>query len=978
MKRLIAAIAAAVLGISAQAGWKEGVNTDADGVRWNFRYDEEERVAYIQGAQYYGRTLRIPAKVSLGEVEYHVVLIEASAFSRFKDSLAATINNIVIPSSVAIIEQNAFEGCSSLTSLVIGSGVDEIDEEAFKDCFSLKEVTIPKNVTSLRARAFMGCTSLQDVNFDRKVGGTAGRFTRTDFYSIFANTPYLATANANDNFANAIDLGSAVSGKTSADNSIATLEDGEPDTAYSRSLWWKWTAPAGVTDVAFYSHQSGLLHEINVYTGTALGELEEVGETSYWRTGSQAIVGVSVEPGQTYYILVGDRHKNGRSICGRFELCWQAANGFAFLIEEGRLFGCVGRNCPLDLVIPNNVVVIDERAFSSEYYFGSENVRFVTIPESVGYIDVCAFYGCANMLTPLTIANCGLLGIEDAAFFGCESLGSADDIILPDTVRYVRDGDVFGGYGGDLTVHAPEAVQDMFKSGDWGAGFGNDTHLEVKYFRVPTEDYTTVLLNANLDDAWFVDGLWTVSFIAEDCGEPPHTYVDDDSFECTKITPKRGETAWRDAISRLPTDYSEQHYRFDGFWTARTGGTQVWDHNMKYVGGTAYWTSDGKWKYSGKELVVYGHWIDSSSQSLTIGGGKEAMSRAYSCEAKTAESFSVACNSSWTATASASWITIASGASGSGNGTVKYKLAENTGTSMRSGTIKVKCGSITRTCTITQDKPLLIGGKTSMSRTYEKTAQTDCYFSVTCSQSSWTAASTASWVTLQSGSSSGVGSGKIYYNVAANSGPQRTAKITVTSRGLSRVCTITQKAGGEATLTIGGGKTSMSRGYSCEAKTAESFSVACNGSWTATPSASWITIISGASGSGNGTVKYKLAENTGTSMRSGTIKVKCGSITRTCTITQDKPLLIGGKTSMSRTYAAAKQTGCYFTVTCSQTSWTAVSSASWVTLKTSGGTGTGTLTYDIAANTSSSSRTATIKVTSRGLTRTCTIKQNGK
>ena len=619
MKRLIAAIAAAVLGISAQAGWKEGVNIDADGVRWNFRYDEEERVAYLQGAQYYGRTLRIPAKVSVGEAEYPVVLIEASAFSRFKDSLAATINNIVIPSSVSIIEQNAFEGCRSLTNLVIGSGVDEIDEEAFKDCFSLKEVTIPKNVTSLRARAFMDCTSLQDVSFDRNAGGTAGRFASgTDFYSIFANTPYLATANANDNFANAIDLGSAVSGKTSADNSIATLEDGEPDTAYSRSLWWKWTAPAGVTDVAFYSHQSGLLHEINVYTGTALDELEEVGETSYWRTGSQAIVGVSVEPGQTYYILVGDGHKNGRSICGRFELCWQAANGFAFLIEEGRLFGCVGINCPFNLAIPNNVVLIDERAFSSEYYFGSENVRFVTIPESVGWIEVCAFYGCENMLSPLTIANCGLLGIEDGAFFGCASLGAADDIILPDTVRYVRDGDVFGGYGGDLTVHAPEAVQDMLESGDWGAGFGNDTHLEVKYFRVPTEDYTTVLLNANLDDAWFVDGLWDVSYCVKDYGEPYQTYVDDDWFECTKITPKRGETAWRDAISRLPTDYSEQHYRFDGFWTTKTGGTQVWDHNMKYVGGTAYWTSDGKWKYSGEELVVYAHWFDSTAYRVTF------------------------------------------------------------------------------------------------------------------------------------------------------------------------------------------------------------------------------------------------------------------------------------------------------------------------------------------------------------------------
>ena len=296
---------------------------------------------------------------------------------------------------------------------------------------------------------------------------------------------------------------------------------------------------------------------------------------------------------------------------------------------------------------------------------------------------------------------------------------------------------------------------------------------------------------------------------------------------------------------------------------------------------------------------------------------------------------------------------------------------------MRSGTIKVSCGTITRTCTITQDKPLLIGGKTEMARTYEKAAQTGCYFSVTCSQSSWTAVSSASWVTLKSGSASGTGSGKIYYNIAANSGAQRTATIKVTSRSLTRTCTITQKAGGAATLTIGGGKTSMSRGYSCEAKTGESFSVACNASWTATSSASWITITSGASGSGNGTIKYRLSENTGTSMRSGTIKVKSGTITRTCTITQDKPLLIGGKTSMARTYASAKQTGCNFTVTCSQTSWVAVSSASWVTLTTASGTGTAKLTYNVAANTSSSKRTAMIIVMSRGLSRVCTITQRG-
>jgi len=269
-----------------------------------------------------------------------------------------------------------------------------------------------------------------------------------------------------------------------------------------------------------------------------------------------------------------------------------------------------------------------------------------------------------------------------------------------------------------------------------------------------------------------------------------------------------------------------------------------------------------------------------------------------------------------------------------------------------------------------------------LSRTYENTKQSDCYFSVTCSQSPWTAVSSASWVTLTSDSKSGTGSGKVTYSIAANtSTSQRSATIKVTSRSLTRTCTITQKAGAEPTLTIGGGKTSMSRAYSCEPKTGESFSVACNGSWTATASASWITITTGSSGSGNGTIKYSLAENTGTSKREGTIKVRCGSITRTCTITQDKPLLIGGSTSMTRTYGAAEQMDCCFTITCSQSPWTAVSSASsWVMLHPDSKSGNGTykIYYDVAANTSTSQRTATIKVTSRGLTRTCTIKQKGK
>ena len=43
--------------------------------------------------------------------------------------------------------------------------------------------------------------------------------------------------------------------------------------------------------------------------------------------------------------------------------------------------------------------------------------------------------------------------------------------------------------------------------------------------------------------------------------------------------------------------------------------------------------------------------------------------------------------------------------------------------------------------------------------------------------------------------------------------------------------------------------------------------------WTATSNATWISITSGATGTGNGTVNYSVAANTGTSSRTGTLTI---------------------------------------------------------------------------------------------------------
>src|SRR5439155_167087 len=113
--------------------------------------------------------------------------------------------------------------------------------------------------------------------------------------------------------------------------------------------------------------------------------------------------------------------------------------------------------------------------------------------------------------------------------------------------------------------------------------------------------------------------------------------------------------------------------------------------------------------------------------------------------------------------------------------------------------------------------------------------------------------------------------------------------------------------------------------------------------WTATDSATWITITSGASGTGNGTVSYSVTANTSATPRTGT-------------------LTIAGQTFTVNQAGVA----CTFTLSptsVSPASGTSRSNATWITI-TSGstGTGNGTVGYSVAANTGTGTRTGTMTI----------------
>jgi hypothetical protein len=58
------------------------------------------------------------------------------------------------------------------------------------------------------------------------------------------------------------------------------------------------------------------------------------------------------------------------------------------------------------------------------------------------------------------------------------------------------------------------------------------------------------------------------------------------------------------------------------------------------------------------------------------------------------------------------------------------------------------------------------------------------------------------------------------------------------------------------------------------------------GGWVAASNAGWITVTSGSSGSGNGTITYDVAANTDTSQRAGTITIVGATFTVTFTVIQ--------------------------------------------------------------------------------------------
>ena len=311
-------------------------------------------------------------------------------------------------------------------------------------------------------------------------------------------------------------------------------------------------------------------------------------------------------------------------------------------------------------------------------------------------------------------------------------------------------------------------------------------------------------------------------------------------------------------------------------------------------------------------------------------------------------------NCSWSVSDTNDWIDILVG-SGTGSGVASYAVEANLDTVARTGLVVIAGQSFS----IVQAAGPCVYRISPVNRNHGSSAATNSIAVTASNNCPWSATTTNNWITLLAGAS-GSGTGLVSYAVAANGSPlERTGHVMVADQVLTL-----RQSGIVCSYSLS--PTNRNHGYGAATNT---FGVSTSGGcdWTATTTNDWLTILSGTSGSGNGTVTYTAVANPVPVGRTGQVQVA----DRVFTITQDPAPCLVSISPTTRTHGYSPATNSIALTTLEGCPWAVVNTSTWVTITSpANGTGSAAIDYTVAANTQPIERTALIQIANETFTLT--------
>jgi hypothetical protein len=298
----------------------------------------------------------------------------------------------------------------------------------------------------------------------------------------------------------------------------------------------------------------------------------------------------------------------------------------------------------------------------------------------------------------------------------------------------------------------------------------------------------------------------------------------------------------------------------------------------------------------------------------------------------------------WAVTSDVPWITIEGPSQRAGSGEVSITVDAGI-TQGRSGTITLAGETVTVeqvSCTAVPSITALAIGPPGGRLEVPVTAPDGC---------PWTARSDIPWITL-AGTGAARGNGTVLLDIAATSGPARTATISVAG-GNIRI---------EQTSGCAVGPTGTTGSFTAAGGVLEiPVHAAAGCTWTARSDASWISIAQGGEGSGPGSVVLHVAASDGPA-RSAVVMVAGTSVT----VTQASGCRYGVE-PVAYSAAAGGEAATFRLQTGAGCPWTASSGDPWITLSPHPQAGPAAVAVSIAPN-NGPSRTGSITIAGTTIT----------
>ncbi|MBR6292791.1 MAG: leucine-rich repeat domain-containing protein [Bacteroidales bacterium] len=297
--------------------------------------------------------------------------------------------DVVIPSSVDTIGEQAFSACSSLTSVTIGNSVTSIGFNAFNSCSNLTSVTISNSVTSIGGWAFGHCDSLVNINIPNSVT-YIGDHAFYDCRSLTSITIPEGVTELIGTFDECMALSSVV-----LPNSITTIGDNT------------FNHCSGLTSIMLHEGVQSIGHSAfqscsNLSSISLPSSLKSIGE---WAFDGCGLVSITI-PDSVLLIKEGAFYACHELVNVTLPESLDSIGGgvFAYCRKlssvnippkikaiAGGLFVCCDSL--------TNIIIPDSVRYIGEFAFFRSGLRTVTIPKGVKYIREGAFRECNNLDT---------------------------------------------------------------------------------------------------------------------------------------------------------------------------------------------------------------------------------------------------------------------------------------------------------------------------------------------------------------------------------------------------------------------------------------------------------------------------------------------------------------------------------------------------------------------------------------------------